>query len=60
MSQFTDRQKKIFLIAGLFDIAVAIVLLGVIIGRGNSSLPVAVPMLLIIPGIVLIILANKK
>jgi hypothetical protein len=60
MSQFTDQQKKIFLIAGLVDIAIAIVLIGVIIGRENSSLPVVVPMLLIIPGIILVVLANKK
>jgi hypothetical protein len=60
MSQFTDQQKKIFLIAGLVDIAIAIVLIGVIIGRENSGLPVVVPMLLIIPGIILVVLANKK
>lgn len=60
MSQFTNQQKKIFLIAGLIDIAVAIVLIGVIIGRENSSLPVAVPLLLIVPGVILIFLANKK
>jgi hypothetical protein len=60
MSQFTDQQKKIFLIAGLVDIAIAIILIGVIIGRENSSLPVVVPMLLIIPGIILVVLANKK
>ncbi len=60
MSQFTNQQKKIFLIAGLVDIAIAIVLIGVIIGRENSSLPVAVPLLLMIPGIILVFLANKK
>lgn len=60
MSQFTKKQKKIFLIAGLIDIAVAIVLIGVIIGRENSSLPVTVPLLLIIPGVILVFLANKK
>lgn len=60
MSQFTNQQKKIFLIAGLVDIAIAIILIGVIIGRENSSLPVAVPVLLMIPGIILVFLANKK
>lgn len=60
MSQLTNQQKKILLIAGLIDIAVAIVLIGVIIGRENSSLPVAVPILLIVPGIILVVLANKK
>ncbi len=51
MSQFTDTQKKIFVTAGLSDIAIAIVLIAVIIGRENLSLPVAVPVLLMIPGI---------
>ncbi len=60
MSQFTDQQKKIFFIAGLIDIAIAIILIGVIIGRENSSLPVAVPLLLIVPGIILVVLSNKK
>lgn len=60
MSQFTNQQKKIFLIAGLVDIAIAIILIGVIIGRENSSLPVAVPVLLMIPGIILVLLANRK
>lgn len=60
MSQFTNQQKKMFLIAGLIDIAIAIIIIGVIIGRENSSLPVAVPILLMIPGIILVLLANKK
>ncbi len=60
MSRFTDQQRKIFLIAGLADIALAIVLIGIIIGRWTSSLPLAVPILLIVPGIVLVTLANKK
>ncbi len=60
MSQFTDQQRKIFFIAGLIDIAIAIILIGVIIGRENSSLPVAVPLLLIVPGIILVVLSNKK
>lgn len=56
----TESQKKILLIAGLSDIALAIVLIGVIIGRENSGLPVAVPLLLIIPGIILVFLGLKK
>lgn len=60
MSQFTNQQKKLLLIAGLIDIAIAIIIIGVIIGRENSSLPVAVPILLMIPGIILVLLANKK
>lgn len=59
MSQFTDQQRKIFFIAGLIDIAIAIILIGVIIGRENSSLPVILPLLLIIPGIILVVLSKK-
>lgn len=60
MSQFTENQRKIFLVAGIADLIIAIVVIGITIGRENSNFPIAVPVLLIVPGIILIILANKK
>lgn len=60
MKQFTDTQKKIFLAAGILDIVAALVIIGITIGRENSDFPLAIPILLLIPGIILILLAVKK
>ncbi len=60
MGQFTDTQKKIFLAAGILDIVAVIIILGITIGRENSNFPIAIPILLLIPGIILTLLALKK
>lgn len=60
MNQFTETQKKIFLYAGIFDLLAAVIILGIAIGRENSNFPLVIPILLLIPGIILIWMGVKK
>ena len=59
MAHFTASQKKLFMIVGLTDLAIALVILGVILA-GKSNLPVFIPILLLIPAIILTMLGLKK
>ena len=59
MSKFSEGQKKFILGIAIASILVAIVSIGIRIGRGGE-LSLAVPMLLVVSAFSLLLIANKK